>query len=329
MKNTTEKEDRRKEKREKGGANGLILQIILSLVSIGVGALLLFVPGTQSLMLCYIFCGGLVAAGVILVARFFITKAFNRLHDYSVSFGILFLILGVCGLLRIDVIDSHFQLTCGFLLLVLGVMILQGMVQLNVVDNLFWILLMLFTTVRLVASVILILDVQAVIALVPGLLYYLLLGTGIASLLSLLIVSLSLFLYRRKRRKMEEAGITDEDEEEEDIPELSEEVPAQQEAPSSAANAAGMTPDISFEQDAADSWIDQLAGFAQDDSVPTGETQVYPPIAGSAAQTAAQTADAVAEEAAEHAAQAAEKVESVKKIVDTADLPNIAPPESL
>ncbi|MBE5995787.1 MAG: hypothetical protein E7240_00350 [Lachnospiraceae bacterium] len=318
MKNNTDMEEKRREKKEKRGANGLITQIILSLISIGVGALLLFVPGTKTLQLCYIFCGGLAAAGVVLIARFFITKAFNRLHDYSFSMGILFLILGICGLLRIDVIDSHFQLTCGFLLLVLGVMILQGMVQLNVVDNLMWILLMLFTTAALVASVILILDIQAVIGLVPGLLYWLLLCVGGASILSLLIVALALFLHRRKLRKMEEEGYSEEDEDAEDYP--AEQDAGYEPVPEEIHNPVQETPSAGYEQ---------LAGFAQQESAPTGETQIYPPIAGGSAAEPAAAAEAAAEPVQSAAVPVENNIESVKQLVDTADLPDIVPPESL
>ena len=321
MKNNTETEEKRREKREKRGANGLITQIILSLISIGVGALLLFVPGTKTLQLCYIFCGGLAAAGVVLIARFFITKAFNRLHDYSFSMGILFLILGICGLLRIDVIDSHFQLTCGFLLLVLGVMILQGMVQLNVVDNLMWILLMLFTTAALVASVILILDIQAVIGLVPGLLYWLLLCVGGASILSLLIVALALFLHRRKLRKMEEEGYPEEDEETEDYPE-------EQDGGYEPA-AEPYIPEPAAEPEAPSAGYEQLAGFAQQGTVPTGETQIYPPIAAGSAAEPAAAAETAAENVQSVPVPAENNIESVKQFVDTADLPDIVPPESL
>ena len=319
MNNNIEREDRRKGKREKAGANGVIMQIILSVIGAGVGALLLFLPGIQTKQLCYVFCGGMIGAGIVLIARFFITKAFSRLHDYSFSLGIFFLILGVCGILRIDVIDSHFQLTSGFLLLVLGVMVLQGMVQLNAVDNLFWILLMLFTTVTLIASVLLILDVQAVISLIPGLPYWLLFGAGVASLLSLLIVALSLFLYRRKMRKREEEGYTEEeitDEEpgaEEYVPVLPEPEAAAQEAASSAEG------------------FEQLAGFAQQESVPTGETQIYPPISGSGAENAAvpaENADAVKADA-DDTSITNELSGIIKAAVNTADLPNIVPPEDL
>ena len=312
MKNNMEKEDRRKGNRGKAGANGVITQIILSLISTGVGALLLFLPGVQTIQLCYIFCGGMIGAGVVLIARFFITKAFSRLYDYSFSLGIFCLILGICGILRITVIDSHFQLTCGFLLLLLGILILQGMVQLNAVDNLFWILLMIFTTVTLVASVLLILDVQAVIGLIPGLTYWLLFGAGIASLLSLLIVALSLFLYRRKQKKAEEEGIPENEEiTEEAVPE---EIPA-----------------LPEEEPAAG--IEQLAGFAQQESVPTGETQIYPPISAAAEKPAVQAA---AEGATYEPAGAAEDTSItnelsgiIKAAVNTADLPDSVPPEDL
>ena len=270
------KEEKRKGRGEKRGANGVILQLILSAVCIGIGALLIFVPSVQIKQLCYIFCGGLILGAVVEIAKFFITHAYDRLHDYSFSTGIMLLILGVCGVLRIGSLVDHFEVAIGFAALALGIVILQGMVQLNVVDNLLWVLLMIFTTLILVGSVLILLDIQAVTSLIPGFSYWLLFCSGIASIVSLLFVALGLYLYRRKRRKAAEA----EEASEEDgqnaaaAPLYSEEPETAIPAPGAAADSVSASP------------------YLSDTSAPTGETQVYPPISGGSSAAAVKPAAA-------------------------------------
>ena len=75
--------------------------------------------------------------------------------------------------------------------------------------------------------------------------------------------------------------------------------------------------------------FEQLAGFAQQESAPTGETQIYPPIAGGSAAEPAAAAEAAAEPVQSAAVPVENNIESVKQLVDTADLPDIVPPESL
>ncbi len=271
------KEEKRKGRGEKRGANGVILQLILSAVCIGIGALLIFVPSVQIKQLCYIFCGGLILGAVVEIAKFFITHAYDRLHDYSFSTGIMLLILGVCGVLRIGSLVDHFEVAIGFAALALGIVILQGMVQLNVVDNLLWVLLMIFTTLILVGSVLILLDIQAVTSLIPGFSYWLLFCSGIASIVSLLFVALGLYLYRRKRRKAAEAESVSEEEEGQNAaaaPLYSEEPEAAIPAPGAAADSVSASP------------------YLSDTSAPTGETQVYPPISGGSSPAAPKAAAA-------------------------------------
>lgn len=209
--------------RKRGGSrrvSGMILQIILSSLCILVGALLLFVPEIQVRLLCYVFCIGLIVTGVVQVARFFLSEAYNNLSDYSFASGILFLILGICGLLRIGDLEGSFELYLGFAALVIGTVILQEMVQLRILGNWFWILLLIFNVVILAGAVLIIVNAQQVLRLIPGFTYWVLFIGGIASLLSLLITAIVLHIHRKRR----DAGEFEELPEEEEIEEVAAEV---------------------------------------------------------------------------------------------------------
>ena len=335
----------------------MILQIVLSLVCIGTGALLIFGPAVQTKVLCYIFCAGLITAAVVEIARFFISEAYNRLYDYSFAIGIMLLILGICGFLRIDDLVKHFQLAVGLIALAIGTVILQGMVQLNVIDNLLWILLMIFTTVILVGSVLLIIDVKPVIGLIPNFTYWLLFCAGIASLLSMLIVALALFLARRKKKKAAEQESDTEFVEFEEEPEIVDAVPAAAshavpaaalaDAAQSAAPAvetASAKPQIAEKPGSAAAPAPALEGTKPAaDSVPTGETQIFPPITGKTGGAAENPfhvpdkedmgAAAPAKEEAKSVTQdifAAVNEESIPEVkYDPFTLPEIVPPEDL
>ena len=207
--------EEKKEKRSYRKSDGIVLQIFASILCIAVGVLFLFVPGMQTMTICYIFCIGLIAAGIFQIARFFLTEAYISLHDYSFAMGVLFIVLGICGLLRINILSEHFALAMGFAALLLGTLILQGTVQMKIIGNYVWILLALFTVAVLAGAITVILGIESLLSLIANATWWILLVSGGASLISLGIVALCLFLFRRKRDREEEK-----DADEEPVPDM-------------------------------------------------------------------------------------------------------------
>lgn len=173
-----------------GRSNGMIWQIALSVIGIVLSALLLFVPEIEPRTLCYILCGVLVAGGVAAVIAFFLREGYRRLRDYRFALGILLLILGCCGLLRIEEMAEAFTFYMGLTALILSVMILQGTVQLWVLKNRLWILNLILTILTLAGSTLVLANTTALFEKIPGFACWVLLITGGAGLISLLFTFL-------------------------------------------------------------------------------------------------------------------------------------------
>ncbi|MBO4914899.1 MAG: DUF308 domain-containing protein [Oscillospiraceae bacterium] len=183
--------------------DGLILQIVISVVCAAVGILLLFVQEVQESTLCSIFCYVLLAAGVVSIIAFFATKGHRRLHDYRFAYGVVLLVLGVVGLIRADALVAGLTVCIGLVTLVLAVVILQGFVQLRVVGNRIWIVELVLTVLSLAGSILVLLSVKPIFNLIKDFPYWVLTCVGIFSLVSLLLVWAGL-KYSNREVKQEE-----------------------------------------------------------------------------------------------------------------------------
>ena len=193
--------------------DGLVVQVVLALISIALGVLLLFLPDIQVKALCYVFCGALIAVGVIFIiaagigsiSMFFITQAYKRLHEYGFALGVLLLVMGCIGLLRTEAMVADFQGYLGFAALLSGVLMLQGTVQLRVLGNRLWIPDLVLTALCLTGSALVLADARPVLEAIQGFAYWVLLITGALSLVSLLFSSIGVFGEKKRVEKAEKA----------------------------------------------------------------------------------------------------------------------------
>ena len=191
----------RETKHEKGKRSGALMQAVLSVIAIALGALLLFVPQIQVKTLCYIFCGALIAVGVVSVITFFVTESYRNMESYDFALGVMLLLLGCCALLRVGELAEDFEIYMGITSLFLAVLILQGTVQMRVLQNKLWMVNMALTVISIVGSVLVLADVRAVTGSVSGFTWWVLLLVGAACLLSLLLTTLGVRHERRKAEK--------------------------------------------------------------------------------------------------------------------------------
>ncbi len=188
---------------DKRRSESMVLQIIIPAVTAMIGAVLLFVPQIEVETLCYVFCGGLIVAGISSLVRFFLSEAYKRLYGNHFSMGIMLLLLGVCSLLRTATLAEHFEYILGVISLMLGTVILQNTVQLRMLNSGLWYLLAVFAAVTLVGIIPVLAEIRPVLALVDGYPYWMFFLTGVLGLLSLLVTSIGLQIYKKQRDKGE------------------------------------------------------------------------------------------------------------------------------
>ena len=181
--------------------SNVISQIMLSAVAGALGYLLLFNKNVQVITLCQVFCGGLVAVGIISIVSYFLSGDYKRIDRYGFAYGVLLIILGFIGLLRITDLTGNFELYTGMLSLILGVLILQGAVQVKVLHYPVWVLNLILAVVSICGAFCVLSRIQAVTDRVAGFSSWVLLITGASCLIGMLIVGICILLAGRREKK--------------------------------------------------------------------------------------------------------------------------------
>ena len=181
--------------------SSVITQVLFSAVAIAIGYLLLFGKSVQVLTLCQILCGGLVIAGIVSIASFFVTGDFKRIDRYGFTIGVLLVLLGCIGLLRINDLTQNFEMYTGLLALVLAVLTLQGTVQVKVLDYAVWIINLIISIACIAGSFCVLSAITPITGLVPGFSSWVLLICGCSCIFSLIVTWICILLAGRREKK--------------------------------------------------------------------------------------------------------------------------------
>lgn len=133
------------------------IQIGFSVVFLVLGVLLLFVNGITPLILCYSLAGGIMAIGVILIVRYFLTEAYKNIQSYGFSFGVLLILCGSIILARATVLSEYLILALGALMLAASVFKVQNALDLKAIkDACWWIWLLIAFLFAIFATIIIV-----------------------------------------------------------------------------------------------------------------------------------------------------------------------------
>ena len=185
--------------------SSVVTQISLSLVAIVLSYLLLFNKVMQVNSICQVLCGGLIIVGIISIVSYFLSGDFKRIDRYGFALGTMLVLMGIIGLIRLDNLTANFIIYTGMLSLVLGVLVLQGTVQIKVLDYPVWILGLILTIICLAGAICVLLELTAVTNLVQGFSNWVLLFCGSCCLFSMLLTWICILLAGRREKKEAEA----------------------------------------------------------------------------------------------------------------------------
>ncbi len=180
---------------------GTISVIGLSVLCALIAALLLFVKEIDAVVMCYILCGGLIVWGISQIVKFFVTKSYHNLHDYSFSVGALLVILGSCGVARATTVAQQADGYAGLLSLILGIIMIQNTVQLFSVQKRAWIVELILAAILLFGAISVLADFSLVLEHTSQLAYWLLLTAGIANAVSFGMVAVAVKSYEKEKAK--------------------------------------------------------------------------------------------------------------------------------
>ena len=179
------------------GRLGTIFLVSVAGLFILVGGVMLFVDGIRDLYLIYMISALLIALGIGLIVKYFVTEAYRSMHDYGFSGGALIVILGGCALARAGQLTTQIAAFVGLLVLSVAVVMLQQAMQLHIMRKKVWTVVLAISLVTLLSSVLLLFDIRTVTGKVEGFEYWVLLISGVLTLICMLIsgIGVKIFLH--------------------------------------------------------------------------------------------------------------------------------------
>lgn len=178
-----------------------IVVSLMAAVFIAVGVLILFVPQVEVQDICYFICGFIVVLGIYMIVRYFMTGGYERLNEYGFSEGVLFVLLGICGLVSAKNIAASFLTALGLLLLLSGVIKLQYALDLKCMEDKNWIGFFAVTIVLLGCSVVVILKPFEDQDFYQNFTCYVLMVDGVVEIINILYLNFRTKAYRRRMEK--------------------------------------------------------------------------------------------------------------------------------
>ena len=177
---------------------GTIFLATVAALFILVGGVMLFVDGIKELYLIYMISALLIALGIGLIVKYFVTEAYRSMHDYGFSGGALIVILGGCALARAGQLATQIAAFVGLLVLAVAVVMLQQAMQLHIMRKKVWTVVLAISLVTLLSSVLLLFDIRTVTGKVEGFEYWVLLISGVLTLICMLIsgIGVKIFLHQ-------------------------------------------------------------------------------------------------------------------------------------
>lgn len=180
---------------------GTIFLATVAALFILVGGVMLFVDGIKELYLIYMISALLIALGIGLIVKYFVTEAYRSVHDYGFSGGALIVILGGCALARAVQLTTQIAVFVGLLVLSVAVVMLQQAMQLHIMRKKVWVVVLVIALVTLLASVLLLFDISAVTGNVAGFAYWVLLVAGVLTLLCMLISGIGVKIFQHQEHE--------------------------------------------------------------------------------------------------------------------------------
>ena len=179
----------------------VITQVLLAVVAGALGYLLLFGKNMQVLTLCRFLCGGLIVVGIVSIFSYFFSGDFKRIDRFGFALGVMLILLGCIGFIQMDKLTANFDMYTGLLALILGVLTLQGTVQVKVLDYAVWVLNLVLTIISIAGAFCVLAEITMVTGLVKGFSNWVLIICGGSCLFSLIMTWICILLAKRRDKK--------------------------------------------------------------------------------------------------------------------------------
>lgn len=199
------------EKKNQNSTIGIISVVGMSIMFIAIASLLLFVPAIMVIYICYAMCAAMIIMGIYMIVHYFMTDAFRDLNQFGFSFGVLFVVLGLCGMLKAASLASAFLVYIGISLLFSGVIMLQFSLDLKRMKDVLWVVMLVVSIAVTICSILVILQPFGNREFYEKYTSYVLLVAGILCLIMMSYVFIRIRLYEKAELKKQQEEINQSD----------------------------------------------------------------------------------------------------------------------
>lgn len=191
--------------------NGTLMILAAAVLGILLGLFLLLFPGAKMIQIVYAIGIVLIVAGIISIVRYFMTESYRRLNCYTFSAGALMVVLGVCALLRAEIVSSYLIICLGILLLASGVIKLQNALDLEAMKDKTWAVVLMIAVAVIICGAVVLLNPFSNQSDLNYFAYIVLVVDGVLSLFSVLYLTVRLRKYQKQQANGEAAVLADGD----------------------------------------------------------------------------------------------------------------------
>lgn len=196
-------------KDSKSKSFGTYLVIGMAIIHILLGFGLLLVPQISIVEIAYLLSVLCVVIGIILIVKYFLAEAFKNINQYGFSVGVLFVILGMCALVRAKDVSRYFILCMGILVLFTAIILLQNSLDLKALQDKSFSIILVVAIVISICAVIIIINPFSTLEDLEYFTYIILIADGALSLIITFYLSIRIKRYKKYHSKIDQKVETD------------------------------------------------------------------------------------------------------------------------
>lgn len=186
----------------RGRTNGTMAILGAAVLAILLGLFLLLFPGAKIIQIVYGIGVVMIVGGIVSIVRYFMTESYRKLNCYTFSAGALMVVLGVCALLRAEIVSTYLIVCLGILLLASGIIKLQHALDLEAIKDKAWIAILVVAVAVIICGAVVLLNPFNHIEDLNHFTYIMLVIDGCLSLFSVLYLTVRLHGYQKQAKDM-------------------------------------------------------------------------------------------------------------------------------
>ena len=177
---------------------GEIFMLFLPIAYIVLGALLLFVPQMNTVVMAQMLGALMILVGAAIVIRYFVRRSYLDTSAYGFSVGAFAAVLGICCIIRSDAVGESLTVFLDLCIMLTAIIKLQNAIQLFAMKSKFWIPVLIVSVIFIACTVVIVINPFGDEALQATFTHIVLLCDGVVSFANTLLLR----VLKRKKDKV-------------------------------------------------------------------------------------------------------------------------------